>query len=75
MIHAGRGRRRMFSLERACQLMAQEQPARELANSVLRYALELEEGKPRDDMVVAVMKVVGRGSKLGIRRVSASYPL
>jgi len=75
VIHAGRGRRGMFSLERACQLMAQEQPARELANSVLRYALELEEGKPRDDMVVAVMKVVGRGSKLGIRRVSASYPL
>lgn len=73
--HAGRYGPRQFSLDWVCHLMAEDLSARELAAAVLRYALELDGGKPRDDMVVAVMKVTGTENKLGIRRISATYPL
>ena len=72
--HAGRYGPRQFSLDWVCHLMAEDLSARELAAAVLRYALELDGGKPRDDMVVAVMKVTGTENKLGIRRISATYP-
>jgi hypothetical protein len=55
--------------------MLQDISAQELAESVLGYALELDDGKPRDDMVVAVMKVTAVENKLGLRTISASYPL
>ena len=72
---AGRHGRERFSLKKACQAMLQDISAQELAESVLRYALELDDGKPRDDMVVAVMKVTAVENKLGLRTISASYPL
>lgn len=75
VIHAGRARGASFSLEWACQLLTKDLTARELADTVLEHALDLEEGRPRDDMVVAVLKVAGSENKLGIRRISASYPL
>lgn len=75
VIHAGRYGQERFSLPWVYQQMAQNLSPRELVDRVLSYALELEQGKPRDDMVVAVMQVTGRNENLGIRRVSASYPL
>ncbi|NMB00199.1 MAG: serine/threonine-protein phosphatase [Firmicutes bacterium] len=75
VIHAGRslGQSR-FSFDWVYKQIHRDLSARELTNVILDYAIELEDGKPRDDMVVAVMKVVNRTNVLGIRRVSVSYP-
>lgn len=75
VIHAGRSKGKKFSLDWVCRLMAQGISAKDLVDAVLGYALELDDGKPQDDMVVAVMKVADVGNKLGIRRLSASYSL
>lgn len=75
VIHAGRyGGKSQFSFEWVYNQLNRELSARELTNEILDYAIDLENGKPRDDMVVAVMKVVDRDNSLGIRRVSVSYP-
>ncbi|NLM41365.1 MAG: serine/threonine-protein phosphatase [Firmicutes bacterium] len=75
VIHAGRSRGEKLSLQRVCRLLTTGLSAGGLADAVLQYALDLEDGRPRDDMVVAVLKVTGDENKLGIRRISASYPV
>ena len=45
-----------------------------LADEILEYAIELERGKPHDDMVVAVMSVADIDQVLGVRRMTVSYP-
>jgi len=48
--------------------------AQALADSILDYAIELDQGKPKDDMVVAVLALFKRQSGLGVRRLSVFYP-
>ena len=48
--------------------------ARQLADGLLRQALALDEGRPRDDISVLVLRVVDRASD-GVRRLTLSLPL
>lgn len=76
VIHAGRTRgQNMFCFDWVYKQIQRGLSARELTSLIMDYALDLEAGKPRDDMVVAVLKVVESENKYGIRRVSVSYPL
>lgn len=45
-----------------------------MANSILEYALTLDEGRPGDDMSVVVMGICGREYTNKVRRVNISYP-
>ena len=45
-----------------------------IANSILEYALELDEDRPGDDMTVVVMGISGKEYKNKIRRVHVSFP-
>lgn len=75
VIHAGRFGGEKFSFQWVYDQLQQDLSARELTTTILRYALELDQGRPRDDMVVAVLKVTESRNDLGIRRISVSYPL
>jgi serine phosphatase RsbU (regulator of sigma subunit) len=49
--------------------------AQELADDLLSVALQAEAGRPRDDISILVVAVLPDGAGLGIRRVSARFPL
>jgi serine phosphatase RsbU (regulator of sigma subunit) len=73
--HAGRyGGGPAFSFEWVYDRLNSGRPVQELADEILGYAISLDGGKPRDDMVVAVLTVTERPNALGIRRMSVSYP-
>lgn len=75
VIHAGRyGRRGTFSYDLVYDKLNSGLSTQELADNILNHAIDLEAGKPGDDMVVAVMAVVKRPNVLKIRRMSVSYP-
>lgn len=75
VVHAGRyDQQERFSFDWVYQKLRKGLGVQELANSILDYAISLEKGKPRDDMVVAVLMVLERENTLGIRRMSVSYP-
>ncbi|HHY15156.1 MAG TPA: SpoIIE family protein phosphatase [Firmicutes bacterium] len=75
VIHAGRyGGRHLFSRAWVYEQLKTAASVRQLVDETLDYALELEGGKPKDDMVVAALTVVNSSNELGIRRLSVSYP-
>lgn len=45
-----------------------------IANSILEYALNLDEGRPGDDMTIVVMGICDKEYVNDVRRVSISYP-
>lgn len=49
--------------------------AQEIADRLLRAALELEQGRPTDDISVLVLAVVDEPTIDGARRLTASFPL
>lgn len=75
VIHAGRYEgKEVFSFDWVFERLNEGLSVQKLADTILEYAIVLEAGKPRDDMVVVVMTVVDRRDRLGIRRLSVSYP-
>jgi serine phosphatase RsbU (regulator of sigma subunit) len=58
------------------KLLASDQgaSARQVADELLAQAVDLDEGRPRDDISVLVLRVVG-GASDGVRRLSLSLPL
>ena len=48
--------------------------AQQMADGLLGQALDLDQGRPRDDISVVVLRVVGRSSN-GVRRLSLRLPL
>ncbi len=74
--HAGRyGGKERFSFDWVYErFQSSRVDVQLLANDILQYAIELERGKPHDDMVVAVMSVADMDKDLGIRRMTVSYP-
>lgn len=75
VIHAGRyGGGETFSFEWVYDRLDAGTPVQDLADEILDYSIYLDGGKPKDDMVVAVLTVVEKPNTLGIRRMSVSYP-
>lgn len=74
--HAGRIRGQYrFSLDYVQELLHKKSfKSQQLADHLLDYAIAAEDGKPRDDMVVAVMALHDMDRGLGKRRLSLSYP-
>jgi len=73
--HSGRHSRNPFSMDLISALL--EEPVRSpqvLADTILTKAIALDGGKPKDDMVVAVMTISGVDKGLGTRRMTVSYP-
>jgi serine phosphatase RsbU (regulator of sigma subunit) len=52
-----------------------EASARSLADSLLACAVELDQGRPADDVSVLVVSVVGRNRPDDVRRLSVRFPL
>jgi serine phosphatase RsbU (regulator of sigma subunit) len=52
-----------------------EQDAQRLADAILARALELDEGRPRDDMAVALLQIGVTELQDGVRRLCATVPL
>lgn len=75
VIHAGRylGQNK-FCFDWVHEQFTRDLSTSELANEILAHAIALEDGKPRDDMVVAVLALKSRPSGLGVRKMSVTYP-
>lgn len=76
VVHAGRSyTKKGFSLEDVTDLLATETPEPQwLANFILEHAIGLSEGRPEDDMAVAVLGVRDVDNVLGKRSISVTYP-
>lgn len=75
VIHAGRyGGKVSFSYDWVYKELNKSDSVHVLAGKVLDYAINLDGGQPKDDMVVAVLKIGKREDRLGIRRMWVSYP-
>lgn len=73
--HAGRYlAKQRFDFQWVYKKLREAYPVQELADSILAYAIGLEEGKPKDDMAVAVLGIAEGADTLGIRKLSVSYP-
>ncbi len=73
--HSGKGVGRVpFSLEEFVALIDPTLHPKEIASRLLNYAIEKEQGKPKDDMAVGVLFVSDREDALRVRRLSLSYP-
>lgn len=73
---AGRKRGREMKPDRLLKIIAdnQAEDATFIAESILEYALELDDSRPGDDMTVMVMGICDRESSHKIRRMSISFP-
>jgi serine phosphatase RsbU (regulator of sigma subunit) len=49
--------------------------AETLADAILDAALQLDHGRPRDDVTVVVVKLLADADPAGIRRLNARFPL
>lgn len=76
VVHAGRSyNQEGFSLEYVTDILAYDTPEPQwLANHLLDHAIELAEGKPEDDMAVAVLVVRDIDTNLGKRTLAVKYP-
>lgn len=76
VIHAGRGyNKKGFSLDYVTDLLAVETPEPQwLANLLLEHAIGLSQGRPEDDMAVAVLGIRDVDNLLGKRSISIRYP-
>lgn len=75
VIHAGRyGNKGTFSFDWAYGRLNAKTSVQGLADEILDFAISLDQGRPQDDMVVAVMKVTTKSHGLAIRRMNVSYP-
>ena len=73
--HAGRYHGGEFELGFVYQLLQSgTQDAQELADEILHHAIELDKGRPADDMVAAVLAIAPCDRGLGIRRMTVHYP-
>jgi serine phosphatase RsbU (regulator of sigma subunit) len=54
---------------------ANDQPARSLADALLSRAVELDKGRPSDDVTVAVVSVIERRQSDDVRRLSVRFPI
>ncbi len=73
---AGRKRGRDMNFAKLLKIIDENQPedATFIAESILEYALELDDYRPGDDMTVTVMGICDRESSHKIRRMSVSFP-
>ncbi|MCX7780436.1 MAG: serine/threonine-protein phosphatase [Negativicutes bacterium] len=73
---AGRKRGRCLQMEKLLGLITGSQPedADFIAESIMEYALELDDYRPGDDMTVLVLGVSDRETVHKIRRISVSFP-
>jgi hypothetical protein len=53
----------------------EESCARSLADSLLARAVELDQGRPTDDVSVVVLSVIPRRQVADVRRMSVRFPL
>lgn len=75
VVHAGRyGGKAKFDFNLVYKQLVGSTNVQQLADEILRYAIDLDQGRPRDDMVVAILKVVKQPRDLGIRKMWVSYP-
>lgn len=73
--HAGRYYGKKFELEFVYQLLENGVgDAQKLADDILDHAISLDNGRPADDMVAAVLAVLPVDKGLGIRRMTVHYP-
>jgi serine phosphatase RsbU (regulator of sigma subunit) len=76
LTHAGKRRGQPMDVCNAIQAMLEEQDPtpQELADALLHHAVNLDEGRPADDVSVVVLKV-RKGSEDMVRRMSVRLPL
>jgi serine phosphatase RsbU (regulator of sigma subunit) len=76
ILHAGRNRGHQLPLERVIDMVRETAPGncRQLADGVLAAALELDNGRPSDDMTVLALGVHG-GDDSRITRLRVNYPV
>ncbi len=75
VIHAGRyGGTQTFDYKWVYAQLNKDSSVHDLTGKILDYAIDLDGGKPKDDMAVAVMRITRRDDLLGIRRMWISYP-
>ncbi|HEX2696796.1 MAG TPA: SpoIIE family protein phosphatase, partial [Anaerolineales bacterium] len=74
--HAGKRRGQSMDVCEVIQSLIEEQdpPPQELADSLLAYAVKLDEDRPADDISVLVLKVVPRDGD-DVRRMRIRLPL
>ena len=64
-----------FSMDEVFQLVRTDSPNPQmLANRMLDMAVERDNGRPRDDMLVAVLAMCDREDALGTRQMTVNYP-
>jgi serine phosphatase RsbU (regulator of sigma subunit) len=74
---AGARSSRVFDVPDALREMTSQDgiTARCIADGLLEQALALEDGRPRDDISVLVLRVIGRSAENRVRRLSLVVPL
>jgi len=77
LIHAGKRRGQPMDVCNSIQAMLEDQdpPPQELADSLLAHAVNLDEGRPADDVSVVVLKVSPRSDDDKVRRMTVRLPL
>lgn len=73
---AGRKKRKDLDLGHIEKIITENEPqdAMFIAETILEYALDLDDSRPGDDMTVIVMGISDRESSHKIRRLSLAYP-
>lgn len=76
VIHSGRfGDNPGFSMDDVFRLVRLDvMDPQALANRLLRMAVDRDQGKPRDDMLVAALALCDGGDDLGTRQMTVDYP-
>ena len=77
LTHAGKRRGHPMDVCNAIQAMLEEQEPtpQELADALLAHAVELDEGRPADDISVVAIKVSPRDNNDQVRRMSVRLPI
>jgi serine phosphatase RsbU (regulator of sigma subunit) len=77
LTHAGKRRGQPMDVCNSIQAMLEDQDPtpQELADSLLAHALNLDEGRPADDISVVVLKVRTRSDDDKVRRMTVRLPL
>ena len=77
LTHAGKRRGHPMDVCNAIQAMLEEQETtpQELADALLAHAVELDEGRPADDISVVVIKVSPRDTSDQVRRMNVRLPI
>jgi serine phosphatase RsbU (regulator of sigma subunit) len=76
IVHAGDRMGQYLDVCTLLESMMEEQdpPSQEIADTLLNNAIQMDQGRPNDDMSVVVLRVLGSGGDDNIRRMTVRLP-